>query len=310
MNKWEILPFSNCLVENNVGRANQINASEIKKEGRYPVIDQGQDFIAGYSDEEEKLVKDGLPYIIFGDHTRCFKFIDFPFIIGADGTKVLTPNHELFSPKFFYFQLLNLNIPSRGYNRHFKLLKEKFILRPELQEQTKIAYVLSKIQQVIERYDKLIVITNELKKALIQKLLSEGVKNEKQKSTELGMMPESWSVISIGDYSNIVTSFPSFGKLSEKYSSKIGKYEFHYLKVSDMNIEGNEMFFNTSNNTFFSNDEKDFRTGFIKPYSLIFPKRGAAIATNKKRITTTFSVLDPNLIGIEPFVGINIKFLY
>jgi len=211
-NNWNECPFSDGLVHNNVGRANQINASEIKKQGKYPVIDQGQDFIAGYSDEEEKVVKNGLPYIIFGDHTRCFKFVDFPFIIGADGTKVLSPNKDLFDPKFFYFQLLSLEIPSRGYNRHFKLLKEKVLAKPPLPEQRRIAYVLSTVQKAIEQQDKLIRATTELKKALMQKLFTEGLPmagrgvrlsnpegsgTRKLKQTEIGPVPESWEVVEI-----------------------------------------------------------------------------------------------------------------
>lgn len=191
---WKKYDFTDCLVDNNVGRANQINASEIKKEGRFPVVDQGQDFIAGYSDEENKLIKNGLPYVIFGDHTRCFKFVDFPFIVGADGTKVLSPNTKLFDPKYFYYQLLSFDIPSRGYNRHYKLLKEKILQKPELPEQRKIAYVLSSVQKAIEQQDKLIRHATELKKALMQKLFTECTKGEKQKQTEIGLVPESWEV--------------------------------------------------------------------------------------------------------------------
>lgn len=205
---WEKYEFSDCIVDNKIGRSNQINASEIKEVGRFPVIDQGQDFIAGFSNEEEKLVSDGLPYVIFGDHTRSLKFVDFPFIVGADGTKVLSPNLELFDPKFFYFQLLSFDIPSRGYNRHYKLLKEKVVHRPELSEQRKIAYVLSTVQKSIEQQDKLIKTTTELKKALMQKLFTEGLsefrrkagtKGEKQKQTEIGLVPESWEVVELGD---------------------------------------------------------------------------------------------------------------
>lgn len=197
--EWKKYEFSDCLVENNVGRSNQINASEIHETGKFPVIDQGQDYIAGYSDEEDKLVKDGLPYVIFGDHTRCFKFVDFPFIVGADGTKVLSPKTELFEPIFFYYQLLSFNIPSRGYNRHYKLLKEKIVYRPEFPEQRKIAYVLRTIQKSIEQQDKLIQTTTELKKALMQKLFTEGTKGEKQKLTEIGLVPESWEVVRVED---------------------------------------------------------------------------------------------------------------
>jgi len=108
-----------------IGKRNQIPTADILPSGQFPVVDQGQAFIAGYSDAAERVIRNGLPLVIFGDHTRCLKFVDFPFILGADGTKVLKPREDLFDAKFFYYALLSLDIPNRGYNRHFTLLKEK-----------------------------------------------------------------------------------------------------------------------------------------------------------------------------------------
>lgn len=110
-----------------IGKQNQIPAADILPSGQFPVVDQGQAFIAGYSDAAERVIRDELPLVIFGDHTRCLKFVNFPFILGADGTKVLKPTEDLFDAKFFYYALLSLDIPNRGYNRHFTLLKEKKI---------------------------------------------------------------------------------------------------------------------------------------------------------------------------------------
>jgi Restriction endonuclease S subunits len=172
--------------------------------GKYPVIDQGQAFVAGYCDDANKLVKDELPFVIFGDHTRCFKFVDFPFILGADGTKVLKPNSKLFDPKFYYFALLSLDVPNRGYNRHFKLLKEIKIPKPELPEQQRIAYVLSTVQTAIEQQARLIKITRELKSALMHKLFTEGLRGEKQKMTEIGPVPESWEVVPLKKAGDVI----------------------------------------------------------------------------------------------------------
>jgi len=199
MEGWNKYPFEDCIIDNKIGRANQINASEILTNGQFPVVDQGQDFIAGYTNETEKVISDGLPYIIFGDHTRCFKYVDFPFVVGADGTKILSPNTDLFDPKYFFFQLLSFEIQNRGYNRHYKLLKEKYLNRPELLEQRKIAHVLSTVQKAIEQQDKVIRTTTELKKALMQKLFTEGTRGEPQRKTEIGLVPESWEVVELGD---------------------------------------------------------------------------------------------------------------
>lgn len=165
----------------------------------FPVIDQGQAFIAGYTDDEATLVRDGLPYVIFGDHTRCFKYVDFPFVLGADGTKVLKPDPTAFNAHFFYYAMLAVKIPSRGYNRHFKLVKENSIPKPPLLEQQRIAVVLSLVERAIEQQERLIALTTELKKALVHKLFTEGNSGEPQKQTEIGPIPKSWEVVQLKD---------------------------------------------------------------------------------------------------------------
>lgn len=144
----------------------------------------------------------------------------------------------------------------------------------------------------------------------MQKLFTEGLHGEPQKETEIGLVPESWEVVELGNHSNIKTSFLTFKEIQNRYSHDMGNSKFLFPKVSDMNIEGNEIDMNTANNIFYTNNDNDFRQGFLAPNSIIFPKRGAAIKTNKKRITTTYTVLDPNLIGIEAGEDLKPSFLY
>jgi len=193
---WTTIEISKCLQKIKISRANKVNTSDFKTIGKYPIIDQGQDYIAGYSNDESKLFGD-VPVVIFGDHTRCFKYVPFPFVIGADGTKILKPDPNIFDTKFFYFQCISLSLPNRGYNRHFKLLKEKLLVCPPLPEQKAIAHILSQIQSAIEAQEKIIQTTTELKKALMNELFTKGLRRENQKETEIGLIPESWSVTSI-----------------------------------------------------------------------------------------------------------------
>ena len=199
MSEWQTCAVPDSFVKNKVGRHNQIPAKEIAELGRFPVVDQGQKFVAGYCDDESKVIDFDLPLIIFGDHTRCLKYVDFPFVLGADGTKVLLPNKKLYDPRFYYFALLALEIPSRGYNRHFTILSERSIPLPPLPEQKKIAHILSTVQRAIEAQERIIQTTTELKKALMHMLFTEGLRNEPQKQTEIGLVPESWEVVEIGD---------------------------------------------------------------------------------------------------------------
>ena len=172
---WSIIAFPEAIRKTTVGRENQILSADIKTSGRFPVIDQGQTFISGYCDAEKRVIRDELPLVIFGDHTRCLKYVDFPFILGADGTKALKPKEALFDAKCFYYALLSLDIPSRGYNRHFTLLNEKNVPRPELSEQRKISGVLTVVQRAIEQQERLLALTIELKKVLLHKLFTEGL---------------------------------------------------------------------------------------------------------------------------------------
>jgi type I restriction enzyme, S subunit len=197
--EWTSVLVPDSLSCHSIGRENQIPSSEVKQDGRFPVVDQGQAFVTGYCDEAARVIRNDLPLVVFGDHTRCFKYVDFPFILGADGTKVLKPKTDLFDPKYFYFALRGLDIPNRGYNRHFAVLKEMSLPRPPLAEQRKIAGVLGLVQRAMEQQDRLIELTTELKKALLHQLFTQGLRGEPQKQTEIGPVPQSWEVVTIQD---------------------------------------------------------------------------------------------------------------
>jgi len=201
--EWTSVLVSDSLSGHSIGRENQIPSAEIKPEGRFPVVDQGQAFISGYCDEAARVIRNDLPLVVFGDHTRCFKYVDFPFILGADGTKVLKPKADLFDPKFFYFALRGLDIPNRGYNRHFTVLKERSLPRPPLAEQQKIAGALGLVQRAIVQQERLIALTTELIKVLLHQLFTQGLHGEPQKQTEIGPVPQSWEVVPLGSLAKV-----------------------------------------------------------------------------------------------------------
>lgn len=156
---WSIAPFDEAVKDYSAGNK-KILKSDFLNDGKFAIVDQGQNKFAGFTNDENLLVQSEAPYIIFGDHTRIFKYIDVPFAMGADGTKVLKPTDEQkIDSKYLYYFFLTLNIPNTGYNRHFKHLKKAKIPLPPLAEQQKIAAILDaadalrqKDQQLIDHY--------------------------------------------------------------------------------------------------------------------------------------------------------------
>lgn len=117
---------------------NKVKSRDCSPKGLYPVIDQGQIFISGYINDKSKLIKVDTPICIFGDHTRIVKWVTYDFVPGADGTKLLQPK-TFIHPRYAYYSLCALNIPDKGYSRHFKYFKELEINLPGWVEQKVIA---------------------------------------------------------------------------------------------------------------------------------------------------------------------------
>mgnify|MGYP002678879722 FL=1 len=169
--KWKKCGFKELFVSVKGTTSMQIQSSEYLSNGEFPIVDQGQEQIVGFSNQKNKLYKD-LPVIVFGDHTRIIKYIDFPFIIGADGTKLLKVNLA-YNIRFLYYILLNAPIPNLGYSRHLSLLKQMFFYIPEKrQEQQAIAEVLSSADKEIDLLKQKLAKLEAQKKGLMQVLLT------------------------------------------------------------------------------------------------------------------------------------------
>ena len=144
---------------------------DYKTEGLFPIVDQSQSFICGYSDDAEAVVNTTSEnLIVFGDHTCTLKFIDFPYIQGADGIKIFksSKSNEI-DERFLYQTLLYSPIVSNEYKRHFSELKERIVCYPnDLNEQRKIATCLSSMDDTINAYTEKISLLGQYKKGLMQ----------------------------------------------------------------------------------------------------------------------------------------------
>ena len=150
---WLLAPLEK-IVTTISAKPYQIKQSEIVKEGKIPVVSQSKILVEGFSNNFSKILDYKTDVVIFGDHTRNLKIIDFPFVVGADGVKILSPIY--LSAKFLKYHLdyTLLFVRNRGYARHYSYLKSKIIGIPSVLEQkrivAKIDLLFQKVSQLSE----------------------------------------------------------------------------------------------------------------------------------------------------------------
>ena len=151
---------------------------EYLESGRLPIVDQGKELIGGYTDDVNNALDCNLPVIVFGDHTKAVKYINFPFGAGADGIKVLEPKEEIL-PKYLYYgtHYLTFKIVDKGYARHYQHIEKKDLPVPSLEDQhrivTRIEELFSQLDSGVETLKK----TKEQLKVYRQAVLKEAFDN-------------------------------------------------------------------------------------------------------------------------------------
>lgn len=195
-------------------REYQIPMSQILSHGDIPVVDQGQDKIAGYTNDADRVMQipaEGV--IVFGDHTRIIKLVKFPFCIGADGVQVLACKED---DADFVVQLMScMEIPNLGYSRHFKYIKAATYFLPPLPEQRRIAAALGDMDKLIDNLSKRIEKKKSIKQGAMQELLT-GKKR-------LPGFEGEWEMVRIGNIGDF------YGGLSGKTAADFGHGEAQYI---------------------------------------------------------------------------------
>jgi type I restriction enzyme S subunit len=172
---WKMLPFSDVIVDESGGNL-KTPQSEFQPNGRFPIVDQGKALVAGYTDDPRRICRVHGPVIVFGDHTRCFKFVDFPFCMGADGVKVLRPRITA-DEKYLYHYLRNLRLPDAGYDRHFKYLKRADVILPPLADQKRIAAILDQAEALQAKRRQALVKLNSLNQSIFLEMFGDPLEN-------------------------------------------------------------------------------------------------------------------------------------
>jgi len=293
---WRVVAFSEAVLNERFG-VGKVRQQEYQKAGRFPIVDQGQKLIAGYWDRLEDVYQGPLPVIIFGDHTRVFKFVDFPFVCGADGTKILVPDISKFFPAFLYFALTRLEIPNRGYNRHFSLLREQRLPCPPLPEQRAIAHVLRTVQRAKEATERVIQTTRELKKSLMRYLFTYGpvpveeAERVPLKETEIGLVPEEWKVVKLGEIGEVTAG----GSAPQERYYFNGRHPF--VRVQHLDEDG---YWVRRWDLITDEAVQAYRLRFFPKGTIVLPKSGASIRLEKRAVLPVDAYIVSHLCAVIP----------
>lgn len=176
---WNLVILTDLLKDDS-RNVTKIKKGDYLEDGKIPIIDQGKQLIGGYSNLNEGFYNED-SYIVFGDHTRIIKYIDFPSFIGADGVKVLkNKNKNIIDTKYLYYFLQSINIPDAGYSRHFKFLKEIIVPVPPLNVQLQIVNKISKMYSITKKREQQIEALSVLKQSVFLEMFGDPTSNPKR----------------------------------------------------------------------------------------------------------------------------------
>lgn len=278
---------------------NKLQTSEYKPSGKYPIIDQSQNYIVAYSDSAEALTNTGCSdTIVFGDHTCALKFVSFPFIQGADGIKIFkSKDNNKILTDYLYQYLSAFPIESKEYKRHFSELKETLIKFPsDAIEQKRIAECMESLERYTIQTKVKLEQLKAHKKGLMQKLFPAPGKSVPECRFKEFDNDGEWNSSTLKDIADVVQGYGFPERLQGKH---VGKYPF--IKVGDISYAYNQGDLSIKSASNYIDDKEliELKATAIKAGTTIFAKVGEAIKANKKVITSMECLIDNNVAGIK-----------
>lgn len=220
---WTYKKFEDSIKK--VKYTTKMQSSDYKSEGLFPIVSQEDEMISGYWDNASDVFRVNKPVVIFGDHTRLLKYIDFDFVLGADGVKILQPIDEIIA-KFFFYYLKWCKIPSLGYSRHYKLLKEIQVPVPPLSTQSRIVSELDLLQSLIDKQKAQLKEYDTLAQTVFYDMFGDPVENEK-----------GWEVKKLGSFCSKIGSGATPRGGNESYKSE------GISLIRSLNVHNNEFIY-------------------------------------------------------------------
>ena len=167
--RWEVANIGSIL--DKVISTPRLSTDEYLSNGTYPIIDQTTDvYYAGFTDNKESVVNQ-FPAVVFGDHSCAVKYVNFPFVRGADGTQVMLSKNENISTEYLYFVVKGVRI-GKGYARHFSFLKEQPIIVPPQKEANMFEDMAATLFEQITRNKKEVLLLTKQRDELLPLLMN------------------------------------------------------------------------------------------------------------------------------------------
>lgn len=286
---WTYKKFEDCLVK--APKAKQVQTSQYNTGTKYPIVSQEDKLVSGFFDDDAYLFRIDSPIVVFGDHTRVLKYIDFDFVVGADGVKILIPK-EFLNAKLLYYYLLWYKIPNLGYSRHYKLLKELDIPLPPLSEQQSIVAELDKINELISLKKAQLSDLDNLAQSIFYDMFGDPIVNEK-----------GWEVKMLKEIGRIITGNTPSKAVPEYYDDNF----IEWIKTD--NIEKNQLYA-TEAKEYLS--EKGANCGRVvnKGSLLVACIAGSLDSIGKACVTDRRVAFNQQINAIVPYEIMDILFLY
>jgi type I restriction enzyme S subunit len=247
----------------------KIKQKEYLEVGDYPVVDQGQELIGGYFNDKNLVVPREPPYIIFGDHTKVKKFINFNFIAGADGVKVLKAK-DVIDSKFLYYSLFTTKIEDKGYARHFQLLEKELFPLPPKPTQLGIVSKIEELFSEIENGIKSLFTAKEQLKKYRQSVLKSAFEGKLTNgNVKEGELPEGWKVVELGNVCSLITD--------GKHGDCVNQENSGYYFLSAKDVKNNTLLWENSRQITKAGFEETHRRTNLHPGDICLVNTGATI---------------------------------
>lgn len=137
-----------------------------------PVLTAGKTFILGYTNETKGIFQDNLPVIIFDDFTTATQFVNFPFKVKSSAMKILKQKNTMVNIRLVYEMMQMINFVASDHKRYWiSEFQDLEIKLPNLNEQQKIAEVLTACDDEINLLNLKLENLKKQKQGLMQKLL-------------------------------------------------------------------------------------------------------------------------------------------